>query len=227
MSEQWSRTPVRGFTMIEALISVLLMTIIVATLATVTSQWMRSWSRGVNRAQNLDVLAAGLDRIVADLSAAEVVSSDGAAGAPDFEGTETAVRFVRTTFGPASVPGLETVSIAEVSDQKGWMIARSSSGFMPGLERSAAANPVVLARGYRMSLAYAGSDGNWRATWSRSPFLPRMVRIRVSGGGLATVSTIAPIRAELPARCTAIRPPVGCPGAPIQSPEGSGAEGAR
>lgn len=213
--------------MIEALLSVLLMTVIVATLATVTSQWMRSWSRGVNRAQNVDVLAAGLDRVVADLSAAEVVSSQGAEGAPDFEGTETAVRFVRTSFGPASVPGLETVSIAEVSDQNGWMIARSSVGFLPGLGGPATANPVVLARGYRISFAYAASDGNWRSSWSRSPSLPRMVRIRISGGGLPTISTIAPVRAELPARCAAVRPPVGCPGAAVPSAESAGAGGAR
>ncbi len=227
MSVRRSGMRARGFTMIEALLSVLLMTVIVATLATVTSQWMRSWSRGVSRAQNVDVLTVGLDRIVADLSAAEVVSSQGAEGAPDFEGTETAVRFVRTSFGPASVPGLETVSIAEVSDERGWMIARSSAGFAPGLERAATASPAVLARGYRISFAYAGIDGNWRSSWSRSPSLPRMVRIRVSGGGLPTISTIAPIRAELPARCAAVRPPVGCPGAAAQNPEDAGAEGAR
>lgn len=213
-----------GFTMMEALLAVLLMTLIVGTLATVTSQWIRSWSRGVSRAQSVDVLAAGLDRIIADISAAEFISSEGAGGSPDFEGTETAARFVRTTFGPASAPGLETVTIAEVGDQRGWMITRSSIDFAPGAQRPATANPIVLARGYRIAFAYAGSDGNWRSTWSRSPFLPRMVRIRVSGAGLATISTIAPIRAELPARCAAMRPPAGCPGAAASTAEGAGAE---
>ena len=90
-----------GFTLIEALLATLLMTIIMGALAQMTSQWLRSWDRGFVRIQNVDLLAAGLDRLVADVAAAEIIAG-GAADMPMFDGTESAVMFVRTPVGPNS-----------------------------------------------------------------------------------------------------------------------------
>ena len=66
-----------GFTLLEALIAVALMGVLLATLATVTAQWMPGWKAGFDRVQRADLLGLGLDRIAADLAAAEFVSQGG------------------------------------------------------------------------------------------------------------------------------------------------------
>ncbi len=66
-----------GFTLIEVLMATLLMTIILAALATVTAQWLPNWNRGMARVQRAERLAMGLDRIVADLSVAEMIPLNG------------------------------------------------------------------------------------------------------------------------------------------------------
>src|SRR5207237_2998473 len=62
---------VGGFTLLEALVAVALMGVLLATLATVTAQWMPRWKAGFDRVERADLLGLGLDRIVADLAAAE------------------------------------------------------------------------------------------------------------------------------------------------------------
>src|SRR5205085_7223546 len=62
-----NRSSEAGFTLIEVLLATLLMTVILAALATVTSQWLPNWNRGIARVQRAEKLAIGLDRIAADL----------------------------------------------------------------------------------------------------------------------------------------------------------------
>ena len=64
---------VGGFTLVEALIATALMATILTALATITGQWMPNWNRGMTRVQGDEDLALGLDRIVADLAAAEFI----------------------------------------------------------------------------------------------------------------------------------------------------------
>jgi general secretion pathway protein J len=63
-----------GFTLLEALIAIALMGVLLATLATVTALWMPGWKAGFDRVQRADLLGLGLDRITADVAAAEFVS---------------------------------------------------------------------------------------------------------------------------------------------------------
>ena len=102
-----TRAPRRiaGFTLVEVLIATPLMGVILAALATVTAQWLPNWNRGLARVQRAERLAIGLDRIVADLSAAEFVSRSRERDSPVFEGSELSVTFVRTAVGPNTRPG--------------------------------------------------------------------------------------------------------------------------
>ncbi len=216
MTPRAARRPNAGFTMMETLLAVLLMGIILAALATITSQWLRNWDRGLDRVQGVDLLAAGIDRLVADLSSAEFVSP-GADDNPIFEGSENGVTFVRTPIGPNSFGGLEVVRIAEATDSRGTALVRTTAAFRPGGSGNSYdfANPVVLVRApYRISFSYSGADLNARSTWQRGPRLPRTVTISMRGGpSLATATTVT-IRAELPARCAAVKTPADCLVAP-------------
>jgi general secretion pathway protein J len=205
-----------GFTLIEALLATLLMAIIMGALAQVTSQWLRTWDRGFIRIQSVDLLAVGLDRLVADVAAAQFIAGS-AANMPLFDGTEFAVMFVRTPLGPNTFTGLEVVQIEEASDNRGPALVRNTAPFTPVIRDLTEVNfsdPVVLIRApYRISFSYAGPDHVWRDTWRGAAQLPRAIRVSVRDSAASrtlTVSTSTVIRAELPARCAAAKATAEC-----------------
>ena len=181
-----------GFTMIEVLVATLLMTVILAALATVTSQWLPNWNRGMTHVQHAEKLALGLSRMVADLSVAEMIPINGDTKGPMFEGSELAVTFVRTAVGPTAHPGLEFVRFIEKADSQGLALVRERAPFMPmppgGQIRFADA--VVLVRlPYRVTFSYAGADQGWQPDWRGQRQLPEKIRIAVRDG--ATLQTLA------------------------------------
>jgi general secretion pathway protein J len=211
-----SRSQRAGFTLIEALLATLLMAIIMGALAQMTSQWLRSWDRGFTRIQSVDLLAVGLDRLVADIAAAEIVAGS-ATNMPLFDGTEFAVMFVRTPVGPNTFTGLEVIRIEEASDSRGPALVRNTAPFTPVIRDLTEVNfsdPVVLIRApYRISFSYAGPDRVWRDTWRSAAQLPRAIRVSVrdsAGSRTLAVSTSTVLRAELPARCAAAKAAADC-----------------
>src|SRR5262249_40884272 len=80
-----------GFTLIEALIAMAMMAMILTARATLTRQWLPNWNRGLTRVQRSEHLALALERIAADLAAAQFVPKMAGGRAPYFDGTEHAV----------------------------------------------------------------------------------------------------------------------------------------
>lgn len=200
-----------GFTLIETLIATALFLIVVTALATITGQWLPSWDHGVARVQRAEQLAFGIDRIVADLAAAQFVTPNASVKRPIFEGTELGVTFVRGAVGPSTRPGLEIVRLAEIASERGPVLARASAPFVPlvpddsmipGLKFSA---PTVLERSpFRVLFAYAGPDHAWQPTWRGADKLPSAVRVTVrdavSGATLA-VSSAVTIHVDIAPEC--------------------------
>jgi general secretion pathway protein J len=215
------RSDVAGFTLVETLIAVALMAAILTALATVTAQWLPNWNRGFARVQRAEALALGLDRLVADLAAAQFVSAGREFAQPVFEGTALSVTLVRPAFGPNASPGLEVIRIAETTDGRGRAMVRRRAPFVPVVsgvnDRTPPdfTDPVVLIRDpYRASFSYAAADQVWKDTWSAADQLPRMVRITLrdaATGRVLSLSTAATIRAELPAQCVTAQNAAGCP----------------
>jgi general secretion pathway protein J len=204
-----------GFTLLEALLATVLMAVTLGILGTLTAQWLPNWDYGIVRMQRAQLLAAGLERLVEDLSAAEFVSDGSQNNVPVFDGNELSVTFVRTTLGPNATTGLEIVRIAEVRDERGLALVRRTAPFLPvsagerQSEQREFSNPVVVLRApYRISFSYAGTDRIWRDTWREAALLPRAVRVRASDANTSrtlAASTSTLIHAELPARCVAAR----------------------
>jgi general secretion pathway protein J len=196
-----------GFTLIEVVVAVALMGLIVGTLATVTAQWLPNWKRGLLRAQRNEQVAIALDRLVADLSAAEFVSPNRLTRVPLFQGDEQAVTFVRSAVGPNSSPGLEIVQIAEIADGRGPALVRMRAPFIPlssgdpSLEPIPFADPVVLLRApLRIAFAYAGPDGKWMKFWRNAGDLPTEVRFVVRDADAdrgALISTATRIHVDM------------------------------
>lgn len=201
-----------GFTLLEALVATLLMTLIFAALASVTAQWLPSWNRGFIAVQHVEITATGLDRLTDDLAEAEFVSAGATNSTPLFDGEELSVIFVRSKLAPNAGRGLEVVRIAEIGDEAGPALVRSTAPLPTGSNQSPDirslefASPVVVMRPpYRVSFAYSGADRVWRDSWRGQAELPGAVRIKVRDDAtsrLLTVTTTAFIHAELPARCT-------------------------
>jgi general secretion pathway protein J len=193
-----------GFTLIEVLLATLLMTVILAALATVTSQWLPNWNRGMARVQRAERLSMGLDRIVADLAVAEMMPVNGDAKAPLFEGSELAVTFLRTAAGPNARPGFEIIRFVEKADSEGLALVRERAPFapMPSDTQIRFVDQVVLIRlPFRVTFSYAGPDHVWQPDWRGQMELPDMVRVTVrdsATGQVLAVSRAATVHINAP-----------------------------
>ena len=204
------RAGIAGFTLVEALLATALMGVILAVIGTVTAQWLPNWNRGFTRVQSSETLAAGLERIVADLAAAEFVGPGSGIRQPVFDGTELSVTFLRTALGPNTRPGLELVRIMEIGGDTGLTTVRTRARFLPvGRDganvQPAPANPVVLLRSpYRVTFSYAGADRVWRNVWRGEAELPKAIRVQLrdaSTDRTLSVSTATLVHADMPAEC--------------------------
>jgi general secretion pathway protein J len=229
---QGPRRASAGFTLIETLIATALMAAILAALATITAQWLPNWNRGFVRVQRIELLSLGLERVVADLAAAEYVPPHYATKHPLFEGRELAVTFVRTAIGPNAPPGLEIVRLAEAADVRGLALVRTQMPFAPvdpnvGVDLRGLGDPVVLARApFRLSFAYAGGDRVWRSTWIDAAQLPNVVRVtarNATTGQVLSVSTAALVHVTASAECVRAKGTRNCVNPVSGESESSGA----
>jgi general secretion pathway protein J len=196
-----------GFSLMEVLLATALMGMILTAMGMVTAQWLPNWNRGFANVQRSELFVLGLERLVADLAAAESIPL-GAPNSPiQFEGGEASVTFVRTALGPNARPGLELVRVAEAPDQFTPMLVRMRAPFVPAGEGAVARfdSPVTLMRApYRVAFAYAGPDQVWRAGWRNAALLPRAIRVQVrdaGSGALLAFSTATLVHSQVPADC--------------------------
>src|SRR5712664_4178555 len=206
------RTGEGGFTLIETLVAMALMGRVLSALANITAQWLPNWNRGLERIQRSELIGIALQRIGADLAAAEYVSANRNSRRPLFDGSELSVMFVRTALGPNAGPGLDVVRLGETAERREFVTVRSRARFAPlpagasFSEQLHFGDPVVLLRTpFRLSFAYAGPDRVWKSTWRGADKLPAMIRLTVRDAAserVLSVSTIAPVHVQVPSDCT-------------------------
>lgn len=217
----------RGFTLIETIVALALMGLVLSALASITAQWLPNWNRGIARIQRGEVIGIALQRMAADIAAAEYVPANRESKRPLFDGSELSLMLVRTALGPNAGPGLDVVRIGETKDGGGFVAVRSRARFapLPGgsslSEQLHFGDPVVLLREpFRLSFAYAGRDRVWKDNWHEADKLPVMIRLTVrdvASQRVLSVSTIAPVHAQVPSDC--IRPDGNCSDADKADPK--------
>ena len=225
------RRSIAGFTLVEAMVATALMGAILAAIATVTAQWLPNWKRGFERVQRVELLAIGVERIVADLAAAEFITAGPTSRVPVFDGTELSVTFLRTAIGPNTRPGLELVRIAETAGERGLMTVRTRARFLPigrdGVDvQPAPADPVVLVRApYRVTFSYAGVDRVWRNVWRGQGELPKAIRVQLRDAATdrtLAASTATIVNADMPADCVLSEVIADCLNRPAAPQPGTG-----
>ncbi len=200
-----------GFTLLETLLATALFLIVIAALATITGQWLPAWNHGFARVQRTEHLAFGIERIMADVAAAQFISPNAAVKKPVFDGTEFAITLVRSAVGPNAQPGLEFVRFAEIASERGPVLARATAPFVP-VEPDASAipnlrfsEPAVLVRPpFRVSFAYSGPDRLWQPMWRDADKLPSAIRVTVRdavSGEVLTLSSAVKVHVTAPALC--------------------------
>jgi general secretion pathway protein J len=216
------RTGEGGFTLIETLVAMALMGLVLSALASITAQWLPNWNRGLDRIQRSELISIALQRISADLAAAEYVSVNRDARRPLFDGSELSVTFVRTALGPNAGIGLDVVRVGETTDRQGLATVRSRTPFRPlplpssVSEQLHFGEPVVLLRApFRLSFAYAGEDRIWKSNWRDSDKLPAAIRLTVRDAAserILSISTVAPVHVQSPAQNDCAQPAESCDG---------------
>jgi general secretion pathway protein J len=201
----------RGFTLIEAIIALALTGLVLSALANITAQWLPNWNRGFGRVQRSETIGVALQRIGADLAAAEYVPVNRNSRRLLFEGSELSVTFVRTALGPNAGPGLDIVRLGETTERREFVTVRSRARFVPLPDGASLSeqlhfsDPVVLLRApFRLSFAYAGPERVWKNAWHEAGKLPAMIRLTVRDAAserVLSVSTIAPVHVQLPSDC--------------------------
>jgi general secretion pathway protein J len=213
------RNPVSGidgFTLIEALLGILLVGIILGALSTVTGQWLPNWNRGMLGLQRVERIAVSLQRMLSDVSGAEMVPSELDTKTVLFDGTQHAIIFARTSVGPNAKPGLEIVRLSENVEDQGLAMIRQHAAFAPMPPGSSVrfADPVVLIRNpYRVYFSYAGPDGVWQQDWRAQPQLPQRIQISIrdtSTGRRLSFSEASLVHVNAPAECARADNPEEC-----------------
>jgi general secretion pathway protein J len=210
----------RGFTLLEALVAVALTGLVLGMIGTVTAQWLPAWSLGFARLQRADLVALAAERMAADLASAEFVSLDPKSQRASFDGTPTAVAFVRSRLGPNAEKGLEIIKIAEEEEAKGSVVVRSRAPFAligqasGGSGATAFTDRIALLRHpYRVTFAFADATKLWRGVWRDMSVLPTAVRISIvdeSKSRAPFLSTVALLHVSIAAVCSRTPSAFGC-----------------
>ena len=207
---------IAGFTLIEALLAILLLGIILGALGTVTGQWLPNWNRGMLGLQRVERIAVSVQRMVSDISGAEMIPPESDAKTVLFDGTQHDLTFVRSAVGPNAKPGLEIVRLSENVDDQGLAMVRQRASFAPMSPDSKMrfVDAVVLIRApFRVFFSYAGPDGVWQQDWHGQPQLPQRIRISIadtSTGKRMSFSEAGLVHVNAPAECARADNPEEC-----------------
>ncbi|MEO4001264.1 prepilin-type N-terminal cleavage/methylation domain-containing protein [Mesorhizobium sp. CAU 1732] len=192
-----------GFTLIEALASLVLATMLFGGLALYTGTWLRQWHGMIARGGQEDTVAVILDRMVEDLEAAQPGYSNAQqAAAVRFTGHADAVTFVRPALGYEPRAGLDDITYSMGRAGSDDALIRARRDFM----MSGGGEDLPLMRGdLKLSFSYAGTDAALSPEWTSTNRLPSLVRIEISGNSPRPWRqwAYARLRVELPARCGA------------------------
>lgn len=176
----------RGFTLIEALVALLLASLLFAGIAFYTSGWARQWGEVFLSGSQQDVAAIVLDRIVEEIEAAQpALVSDGPMVRSAFAGASGAVTFVRPALGFEARAGLDRVTYTSgvAGAEKAIVRQRRTYDPLPGFAGgSGGGEDLPLLRGeVAISFQYAAAGGDLVGEWQNMATLPHLVRIEISG----------------------------------------------
>lgn len=203
----------RGFTLLEALLALVLATLLMGALSLYTGTWLRQWNRLVMRGSQEDVVAIVLDRIVEDLEETQpIYIKDPTGERVSFTGNSDSVTFLRPALGFDARAGLDEVTYLNGRAGTQAAIIRSRRGFDPKVQTSSGEELPLIRGDMRLDFSYADANGNQAPTWNDTRRLPVLVRVEISGATPRRWQQFAyaRLRVEMPANCGTQATLAGC-----------------
>lgn len=197
----------RGFSLMEVLAALALLTIILLGVYSGISTATRIVRSGSQAIERMDDVRSAQSFLRSELAQALVVpfgeTDDG--DPVVFSGDAKTMRFVAPMPGYLSRLGPELQTLSLVDDGRGLFRLEVTLSLLPpdGSDPKPISEPQVLMRGIRKgAFSYRGMNeqnepGEWQDTWADSPRTPSLVRIALDvTGNVAFPSLVAPVRID-------------------------------
>ena len=207
------RASSRGFSLLEALLALLLASILFGGISLYTGTWLKRWQGLVLRGGHEDMIAVVLDRIVEDLEAAQPIFVTESFGRHvSFDGRADSVTFLRPALGYEARAGLDRITYMTGSVSGSPALLRLRRGFGPGPQGGGGEDLPLMRGAFGLAFAFAGDDGAFLTEWNSQTRLPGMVRVEITGEGAdrARQYGFARMRVVMPAYCGTPQTLAGC-----------------
>jgi general secretion pathway protein J len=179
----------QGFTLIEVLIAMTLLSIMVVLLFTSLKICADSWEKGENKITEVNEVAVVYNFFHRHLTTARPLLNDFTTEgeAFSFQGKNRSLQFVSAFPASAGRSGLQMFSVELQEEDKDQVIKVAVTPYFPKAEdaEERPADEVVLIRHVSdFELAYFGADddyseGHWQDEWLEKSTQPRLIKIRI------------------------------------------------
>ncbi len=187
-----AQKPERGFTLLEVLIGLVLLSIMMTLLFGSIRMGARIWDAGENRAADLDRMLIVQNFLRYHLNTVRPVIDD-LSGDDNvkfsFTGTEKSIQFVSDLPSSARRKGLHQINLEVVKENDSGVLIANLKPFYPALDGAdAAIEDVRLLSGIEsMEVSYFGADrfeikapeGQWLEQWEDREFMPFLIKIEL------------------------------------------------
>ena len=182
------RRKAKGFTLIEVLIAMTLLSMMVVLLFGSLKICADSWEKGETKMTDVNEVAVVYNFFHQHLSLAKSLWNDfsNEERTFSFQGKAHSLQFVSAFPASADRSGLQLFSVALLSEHNEQLIKVTLTPFFPAADGQAwDKEEESLVRHVRdFTLAYFGSDdgvntGSWRDEWLAKDVLPRLVKINI------------------------------------------------
>jgi general secretion pathway protein J len=179
----------KGFTLIEVLIAMTLLSIMMVLLFTSLKISADSWGKGESKITDVNEVAVVYNFFQRDLSGARPLWNDFSAEEKtfSFQGNAQSMQFVSAFPASAGRPGLQLFSLNLQEEDNNQVIKVTLTPFLPLAEGAEwPKEEVTLIKHVSdFTLAYFGSEdgvseGAWTEEWMNKGVLPRLVKININ-----------------------------------------------
>jgi general secretion pathway protein J len=183
----------KGFTLIEVLIAMTLLSIMMVLLFTSLKICADSWGKGENKITDVNEIAVVYNFFQRDLSGAKPLWNDSTAEQQteektfSFQGKAQSLQFVSAFPASAGRPGLQLFSLNLEDEDDNQVIKVTLTPFLPPSEGEEWPKEEVtlIRRVTDFTMAYFGSEdgtseGAWTEEWLNKGVLPRLVKISIN-----------------------------------------------
>lgn len=191
-----------GFTLLETILSLALTAIIIGMLATLSRQWLSSWSLGADRMEYIESVTLAENRLAADIANALSFANRPDQQAPLFFGAESELIFISE---PRKADATDHLIVIRYTSDPERGVIRSTAPYnsrLPLRAQSFSSGIPLLPAPFRIAFSYASDEGETQAVWSKF-FLPARILFTLSTPATKTASTFSiSVRTFLPAVCS-------------------------